>query len=249
MSKLFADLRYALRFLTRSPGYFAAAAATLSLGIGANAAIFSVVHSVLLRPLPYPAAERIVGVAETDGTGHEMAFCDPNFRDMREQNRTLAGFAEHTSWVASVSGGSEPVRATRAAVSADFFAALGTQPTIGRAFTPEEQAVGGPAAVIVSGGFWKRQRSGEHDLSLLSGLALRFDGGVYRVVGVMPAGFRFRDEADRWTARERLAPEASRSAHNWRAVGRVRDGVCLEAARKDLGSIAARIGREHGDAA
>src|SRR5262245_10379118 len=246
MSKLFADLRYALRFLTRSPGYFAAAAATLALGIGANAAIFSVVHSVLLRPLPYPAAERIVGVAETDGTGHEMAFCDPNFRDMREQNRTLAGFAEHTSWVASVSGGSEPVRATRAAVSADFFAALGTQPTIGRAFTPEEQAVGGPAAVIVSDGFWKRQLSGEQDLSRLS---LRFDGDLYRVVGVMPAGFRFPDEADLWTARERLEPEASRSAHNWRAVGRLRDGVSLEAARADLGSIAARIRREHGDSA
>jgi putative ABC transport system permease protein len=246
MSKLAADLKYALRFLVRSPGYFAVAAATLALGIGANAAIFSVVHSVLLRPLPYPAPNRIVGVAETNAAGREMALCDPNFRDLRDQNRTLAAFAEYTAWAASVSGGSEPVRATRAVVSADFFAALGTRPVMGRSFIAEEQGVGGPPAVIVSDGFWKRLLSGENDLSRLS---LRFDGDLYRVVGVMPAGFRFPDDADLWTARERLEPETSRSAHNWRAVGRLRDGVSLAAARADLGSIAARIRRDHGDAA
>jgi putative ABC transport system permease protein len=246
MFRLFADLKYGFRYLTRSPGYFAAAAATLALGIGANAAIFSVVHSVLLRPLPYPAPDRIVGVSETDAKGHEMALCDPNFRDLREQNRTLGAFAEYTSWAASVSGGSEPVRATRAVVSSDFFAALGTQPAVGRTFTAEEQAVGGPAAVIVSDGFWKRNLSAENDLSRLS---LRFDGDLYRVVGVLPSGFRFPEDAELWTARERFEPETSRSAHNWRAVGRLRDGVSLAAARSDLGAIAARIRREHGDAA
>jgi predicted permease len=246
MGKFLADLKYALRFLARSPGYSAAAAATLALGIGANAAIFSVVQSVLLRPLPYPAADRIVGVAETASDGHEMALCDPNFRDLREQNRSLATFAEYTVWASSVSGGSEPVRATRAVVSDDFFPALGTQPAAGRTFTPEERAVGGPAAVIVSDGFWKRHLSAENDLARLS---LRFDGDLYRVVGIMPPGFRFPDDVDLWTARERLEPETSRSAHNWRAVGRLRDGVSLAAARADLGSIAARIRRDHGDTA
>ena len=246
MAKLTSDLKYGLRSLARSPGYFAAAAATLALGIGANAAIFSVVHSVLLRPLPYPSPDRIVGVAETDAKGREMALCDPNFRDLQEQNQTLGAFAEYTAWAASVSGGSEPVRATRAVVGSDFFAALGTSPARGRTFTSEEQAVGGPAAVIVSDGFWKRNLSGENDLSRLS---LRFDGDLYRVVGVLPPGFRFPQDAELWTARERLEPETSRSAHNWRAVARLRDGVSLAAARADLGAIAARIRRENGDAA
>ena len=246
MSQILADLKYALRFVARSPGYSAAAAATLALGIGANTAIFSVAYSILLRPLPYPAPDRIVAVAEAAEDGHEMALCDPNYRDLKERNRTLAAFAEYTAWASSVSGGSEPVRATRAVVSSDFFEALGTQPVRGRIFAPEEKSPGGPAAVIVSDGFWKRFLSGETDLSRLS---LRFDGDLYRVVGVMPAGFGFPDAAELWTARERLEPETSRSAHNWRGIGRLRDGVSLAAARADLGAIAANIRREHGDAA
>src|SRR5262245_41304532 len=102
MSKFLADLKYARRFVTRSPGFAAAAAATLALGIGANTAIFSVAYSVLLRPLPYPAADRIVSVGETNAARHEMRLCDPNFRDMHEQNRTLSAFAEHASWDTSV---------------------------------------------------------------------------------------------------------------------------------------------------
>ena len=246
MSQFFADLKYALRFVARSPGYSAAAAATLALGIGANAAIFSVAYSILLRPLPYPSPDRIVAVAETAADGREMALCDPNYRDLKERNRTLAAFAEYTAWASSVSGGSEPVRATRAVVSSDFFEALGTQPVRGRVFAPEEKSPGGPAAVIVSDGFWKRLLSGETDLSRLS---LRFDGDLYRVVGVMPAGFGFPDAAELWTPRERFEPEDSRSAHNWRGIGRLRDGVSLAAARADLGAIAASIRREHGEAA
>ncbi len=246
MSKFLADLKYALRFVTRSPAYTAAAAATLALGIGANASIFSVVYSVLLRPLPFPASDRIVGIAEADAAGREMALCDPNFRDLREQNRTLAAFAQYGAWETSVSGGREPVRATSATVSADFFAALGTQPATGRDFATEERTENGPPAVIVSHGFWRRVLSGETDLSRLS---LRFDGDLYRVVGVMPPGFQFPDDTQLWTARERREPENSRSAHNWKGVGRLRDGVSLAAARADLGSIAARIRREHGEEA
>ena len=151
--------------MTRSPGFAAAAAATLALGIGANTAIFSVVYSVLLRPLPYPGSDRIVSVGETDAAGHEMRLCDPNFRDMREQNRTLAAFAEHSSWDASVAGGSGPVRATRAVVSGDFFGALGVQPALGRAFADDEMRPAGTPAAVVSHVYWERYLSGERDLS------------------------------------------------------------------------------------
>jgi putative ABC transport system permease protein len=244
MSKFLADLKYARRFVTRSPGFSAAAAATLALGIGANTAIFSVVYSVLLRPLPYPASERIVSVGEANEARHEMRLCDPNFRDMREQNRTLAAFAEHASWDASVSGGTEPVRATRAVVSRDFFAAMGVQPVLGRVFAEDEMRPGGTPAAIVSHIYWERYLSADRDLSRFP---LRMDGDVYRIVGVMPRGFAFPEDAQVWTARERLDPEESRSAHNWSGVGRLRDGVSLASARADLSAIAARIRREHGD--
>jgi putative ABC transport system permease protein len=244
MSQWLSDLRHAARSLFRSPGYALPAAATLALGIGANAAIFSVVYSVLLRPLPFPNPDRIVAVSETNQARRPMALCDPNFRDMRERSRSLAAFAEYTSYPASVSGGSEPVRTERAVVSRDFFAALGVGPAAGRAFSDDELRVGGPAAVVVSHAFWDRYLSSERDLSRL---ALRFDGELYRVVGVMPAGFAFPDEAQLWIARERWPLEDSRSAHNWRGVGRLRDGVSLAAARAELDAIGAGIRREHGD--
>ena len=246
MAKLPSDLKYAFRFLMRSPGFSGVAAATLALGIGANAAIFSVVYSVLLRPLPYPGSDRIVAVAEADQNGRAMALCDPNFRDLRDQNRTLAAFAQYAVWPASVSGGTEPVRATRAVVSEGFFGTLGVQPSTGRGFSAEEKGQGAVPAVIVSDAFWRRYLSAEPDLSRV---ALRFDGDVYRVVGVMPRGFHFPDDSQLWTARERLEPEESRSAHNWSGVARLRDGVSLAAARSDLSAIGARIHREHGDQA
>jgi len=243
MPKLLTDLRYARRFLTRSPGFSAASAATLALGIGANAAIFSVVYSVLLRPLPYPRSDRIVAVAEADSNGRTMPLCDPNYRDLRDQNRTLSAFAEYAAWPTSIAGGSEPVRATRAVVSADFFAAVGVLPAQGRTFSEDERRPGGVPAVIVSSSFWERYLQAERDLSRP---LLRFDGEVYRVVGVLPKRFHFPDDAQLWTARERLDAENSRSAHNWSGIGRLRDGASLAAARADLGAIAARIRREHG---
>lgn len=246
MSKWLADLKHAARSLARRPGFALPAAATLALGIGANAAIFGVVYSVLLRPLPFPSPERIVSVSEADASRKAMALCDPNFRDLRERNHGLAAFAEWTAYPVSVSGGTEPVRTTRAVVSSDFFAALGTPPAEGRAFAGEELRPGGPAAVVVSHAFRERYLSGERDLSRL---ALRFEGELYRVVGVMPPGFRFPEDAEIWTPRERWPVETSRSAHNWRAVGRLRDGVSLASARAELDAIAAGIRREHGDEA
>jgi len=246
MSKWLADLKHAARSLALSPGFFVPAALTLALGIGANAAIFSVVHSVLMRPLPYPGPERIVSVSEADAGKRPMALCDPNFRDMRERARGLAAFAQYTFYDVSVSGGSEPARAGIGVVSSDFFPALGVQPAAGRVFAGDELHPGGTPAVIVSRAFWDRYLASERDLSKL---ALRFEGDVYRVVGVMPAGFQFPEQTQLWIPRERWPLEESRSAHNWRGIGRLRDGVSLAAARAELDGIGAAIRREHGDEA
>ncbi len=252
MTKSVQDLRYALRALARSPGYALATVAILSLGLGANTAIFSVVHGVLGKPLPFPDSDRIVDVSELNRAGHSMAVAEPNFRDFRDRNHSLAAFAEWASWPVSVAGGSESVRVVQAAVSGEFFTVLGVRPALGRAFAPEELHRGGAPAVVVSHEFWQRSLSGERDLARL---ALRFERNLYRVVGVMPAGFRFPGDAQLWTARERWWPETwsnitteeSRTAHNWHTVGRLRSGVSLAAARADFQAVGARIRAENGD--
>src|SRR5438552_18786969 len=188
MSAFLQDLRHSLRTLAKSPGFTVPAILTLALGIGANTAIFSVVYGVLVRPLPYPDSGRIVELAELDGAGRRMNLCDPNFRDVKEQSRSFAALSEWASGITSVSGGSEPVRVLETVASADFFAALGTQPMLGRVFAAEELRTGGTPVVLVSHSFWERFLFGERDLARLN---LRFDGDLYRVVGVMPPGFQF----------------------------------------------------------
>ncbi|HMF07789.1 MAG TPA: ADOP family duplicated permease, partial [Thermoanaerobaculia bacterium] len=226
---------------------------TLALGIGANTAIFSVAHGVLLRPLPYPDPGRIVEVSEVDRVGHRMRLADPNFRDFQELNHSLAAFARWAAWPASVSGGTEPVRIVRTTVSGEFFSALGVAPALGRSFAPQELQRGAAPSAVVSDAFWRRYLSGERDLARLN---LRLDGNAYRVVGVMPPGFQFPPETQIWTARSLAAlgsagqipaEEVSRTAHNWRAVGRLREGVSPAAARADLQAIGARIRQEYGD--
>jgi putative ABC transport system permease protein len=243
MMTLAHDVRYALRTLARSPGYAAAAVLTLALGIGANTAIFSVVYGVLVRSLPYPDSGRIVDLAETNAAGRPMSVCDPNFRDVKEQSHSFAALSEWASFPTSVSGGTEPVRTLETMVSNDFFDALGVQPALGRRFAAEELRTGGTPVVVVSHSFWDRFLSGERDLSRLQ---LRFDGDLYRVIGVMPPGFQFPRDSQLWTARDRRGPQQSRSAHNWHVVGRLGTGVSLAAAQGDVRVIAERIKREHG---
>ena len=120
MSTLLQDVRYGLRMLANNPSFTAVAVVTLALGIGANTAIFSVVYGVLLRPLPYPKPQQIVEIREVSAKGNPMNFTDPNFEDLRSQNRSLQGMAEYAARTQSVSGGSEPTRAVVAAVSSDF---------------------------------------------------------------------------------------------------------------------------------
>src|SRR6202043_2324864 len=182
------DLCFAARTLRKSAVFTTVAIVTLALGIGASTSIFSVVDAVLLRPLPYRNPQQIVRVWEQAADGHRMNLADPNFDDFLAQNDTFASLAEYGYWLASLSGGSEPVRVNIAAVSSDFFKALGAEPFRGRAFAPDEQRAHGTPAVIVSYGYWQRYLGGTTDLSQFR---LAMEGGVYPVVGVMPAGFDF----------------------------------------------------------
>src|ERR1700732_3865516 len=162
---LLQDLRFATRMLRKNPGFATVAIVTLALGIGASTSIFSVVDAVLLRPLPYRNPQQIVRVWEQAADGHRMNLADPNFDDFLAQNDTFASLAEYGYWLASLSGGSEPVRVNIAAVSSDLFKALGVEPFRGRAFAPDEQRAHGAPAVIVSYGYWQRYLGGTTDLS------------------------------------------------------------------------------------
>src|ERR1700752_5155695 len=134
MEALIRDIRHGLRSLLARPGFTALAVFTLALGIGACTAIFSVVDGVLLRPLPYPDAERIVQLREVNSKGTQIAFTEPNFRDVRARSHTLEAVAQYNGELVTVTGGSEPVRALAYAVSGEFFHILGTQPSVGRTF-------------------------------------------------------------------------------------------------------------------
>jgi predicted permease len=237
------DLRFAARMLRKSPGFTSVAILTLALGIGASTSIFSVVDAVLFRPLPFPNPEQIVRVWEQSPDGHRMNLADPNFDDFLAQNNTFDSLAVYGFGLSSVSGGSEPVRLDIAVVSRDFFKVLGVEPVRGRAFAPDEQRLHGAPAVIVSHSYWQRYLGGESDLSHFH---LSMEGRVYQVVGVMPRGFDFPAGVAAWIPRELDSETPSRTAHNWRGVGRLRDGVTVAQARANLGAIARRIRDQYG---
>jgi putative ABC transport system permease protein len=238
------DTRFAGRMLRKNPGFTAVAVLTLTLGIGASTAIFSVIDAVLLRPLPYPQPEQIARVWEQGPNGHRWNLADLNFKDFLKQNSTFSSLAEYTSnEPTSISGGREPARVEVSAVSSGFFKALGVEPFIGRAFVQEEQREHGAQAMIVSYGYWQRYLGAATDLSQFH---LAMDGGVYSVVGVMPAGFDFPLGVAVWIPREFFGEQASRTAHNFCALGRVREGITVAQARADLSTIAHRLKEQYG---
>ena len=243
MNRFVTDLRQAARTLARRPGFWAAAVACLAIGIGADTAIFSVVYGVLLRPLPFPNAERLVDVAELSDGGHAMRVSDANYLDLRDQNRSFEALGEYSAWDTAFATRDEAFRGQSAMVSKGFFEALATQPVLGRTFTAEERSPGGPPAAIVSDGFWRSHLGAKPDLA---GLTVRIDGLPHAVVGVLPPGFRFPGTSQVWRARERFPWLPGRTAHNDRVVGLVRADVGLERAHADLSAIAHGLAAQYG---
>ena len=204
---MFQDLRYGARLLLKHRGFTAVAVLTLALGIGACTAIFSIVDAVLLRPLPYPEAEKIVSLREVDAKDRQNTFAEPNVLDVHARNHTLAAAAEYNMQLTTVLGGSEPVRTRVAYVSGEFFKTLGVQPATGRSFLPEEAKAGGPPVAVVSHGYWQRLLSGRNDLAATP---LRFGDTGYTIVGVMPQSFNFPKDAEIWLPIELFPSSESR---------------------------------------
>jgi predicted permease len=239
------DIRFGLRQFARSPGFFAIAALTLALGIGATTAIFSVVRGVLLRPLPYPDSDRIVQVWQRNGNSGPTQFSDVNFQDLKERSRSFASLAEfQPTGAISVSGMTEPVRVRGAFVTAEFFPTLRVVPIRGRLFAPDEQKENGTPAVVVSHGFWQRNLDGSESAL---GQTLVFEGSSFTIVGIMPPTLDFPAEVEMWVPRELRPRLPSRTAHNWQVIGRLADGVTLDQARTEISGIAKQMKRELGE--
>ena len=238
MSGFWQDLRHAVRVLGKNPGVTAIMVFTLALAIGAATAIFSVVYGVLLRPLPYPAADRIMAISEVNSHGRPSRLADPNFDDFRDQNHSFQSIAKYTFETISVSGGSQPTRTPLAAVTPEFLTVFGVEPVIGRDFTASDDNKGAAPVALVSDGYWRHNLGASRDLSQLH---LKINNAIYSVVGVLPAQFRFPDDAEVWLAADIGGESLSRTSHNYSAVGRLKNGVTVDQARQDISVIAHRI--------
>ncbi|HEV8149049.1 MAG TPA: ABC transporter permease, partial [Gemmatimonadales bacterium] len=188
MSSVLRDFRYGLRSLFKTPGFTSVAALTIGLGIGANAAIFSVLNAVLLRPLPFPEPGRLVSLWETrlDRGWSQATFSRANFWDVHDQNRTLSGMGALESRTINLTGQGYPERLVVGRVNAEFFSVLGVTPRLGRTFTPGEDAPGAPATgAILSYRAWTT-RFGQ-DPHII-GKSITLDGEARTVIGVLPRG-------------------------------------------------------------
>ncbi|MGA8153762.1 MAG: ABC transporter permease [Terriglobales bacterium] len=238
MSGFWQDLRYAMRVLGKNPGAATIMVFTLALAIGATTAIFSVVYGVLLRPLPYPAASRIMAISEVNSDGRSSRLADPNFDDFRDQSHSFQSIAKYTDEAVSVSGASQPTRTTVAAVTPEFLAVFGVEPIVGRDFTASDDRKGAAPVALVSYGYWRQYLGSAQDLSQSH---LKINNAVHSVIGVLPSGFRFPNDVDVWLPADRDGENLSRTAHNYSAVGRLKDGVSVDQARQDISAIARRI--------
>jgi predicted permease len=242
MESLIQDIRYGLRMLRKSPGFTTVAVVTLALGIGANTAMFSVINSVLLRSLPFPNPNRVMVVWKTMSNGSPNAFSTPAFLEMRQQADVLAHMGAFSSVTFNLAGKEVPERIAGGKANYDLFSVLGVQPTLGRAFTAEEDHPGAGHFVILSRALWKTRFASRSDIL---GTAVSLDGAPYTVVGVMPPRFYvLSDQELFWTPLQLASTDAqasNRSVHWLFAFTRLAPGSSEQQVQAVLDSIARRL--------
>jgi putative ABC transport system permease protein len=250
VERLIQDTRYGLRSLLRTPGFTIAALLTLALGIGANVAIFSVVHAVLLRSLPYPSPDRLVALGDKgpDGAPTNIGFA--TVHDLRERNRTFAAVVPIRSWAVTFvsASGAELVPGLR--VGWNFFEMLGVSPALGRSFRPADDTQAGRRVVLLSDRLWRTRFGGDRGVI---GRRIRLDDLEFEVVGIMPAGFeplisaRYYQPADLWAplGYDTTLSYACRSCQHLKAIGRIKPEVSFDQAEADLNAIRQQLVAEH----
>jgi len=250
MRDVIQDIKYAIRSAAKQPGFTAVVLLTLGIGIGANTAIFSVLHAVVLKPLPYPAPEQLVMLWEKEKDGSRSNVGYPTFYDWRSQSRSFDAMAAMSSWTPTLSGSSgEPESLEGASVTADFFRVLGVRPFLGRDFTADDDRPNQPRIAIISYGLWQRRFGSDPNLI---GKPILLAGVERTVVGIMPPDFQSllssqKTPIEIWRplAYQGEQPPACRGCRHLRAVGRIKNGVSRDQAQAELDTIFASIRRDH----
>jgi putative ABC transport system permease protein len=247
METLSQDIRYGIRMLFKNPGFTVVAVVALALGIGANAAIFSVVNTVLLRPLPYDDPDRLMVLRETKLPQFpEFSVSPGNFLDWQKQNTVFEKIAAIQGAAFNLSGAGEPERFRGARISAGLFEMLGVKPAQGRAFLDEEDQAGHNNVVILSQGLWKRRFGGDPNIL---GQGITLNATSYTVIGIMPPDFGLPDrETDMWTPVAFSAQQAQQhGAHYISVIGRLKPGVTVDQAQMEMSGIAGRLAEQYPD--
>ncbi len=233
MDQLAQDIRYALRTLIRTPGFTIVAILTLAIGIGANAAIFSVVNAVLLKPVPFPDPDRLVMFMNVSPQGSGRNASPAKFQHWREQTRVVQDVAAFRGNIVNFTGGGVPEQLRAGEVSADYFRLLGAPVFRGRTFSAEEDRPGGERVVVLSHAFWRRRFASDPNVI---GTTMLLSGDPHTVVGIIGPSFdvgEFSGPRDVWTPFQ-LDPNTKDQGHYFNAAGRLKPGVTLEQAKAQL---------------
>ncbi len=254
LETLLQDIRYGLRMLAKSPAFTSVAVFTLALGIGANTVVFSIVDSVLLRPLPYGHPEQLYIVSESLphlGGTEEVGVSAAEYFDYRDRNRSFSQVAAYETQGFNLTGEGTPLRVQAAALSASAFPLLGVKPILGQVFIAEDDRFGGGSVVVLSHSLWERHFGGDPHIL---GKSIKLDERLYTVVAVMPASFQFpsdgaprSERADVWVP-EAFSPDRLKDRVREFGVGfigRLKPGVTPEQARSDIESVAVGFMRQY----
>ena len=245
MENLLSDTRYAIRNLLRRPGFTLIAVVTLALGIGANTTIFSVINSLILKPLPLPELDRVVAVWDklpSKGVMHnEVTFA--NYLDLKNQNQTFEQLALYRWWSPNLTGVETPERLQGFLVTANLFDALGVKPIMGRNFTEEENQPGKDAVAIITHSLWQRRFGADPEIL---NKTVTINTIQRKVIGVMPENFTFPKGAEIY-APIAMTPELmkSRGSHSYYIIGRLKNGTPIESAQAEIDNIMARLEKQY----
>src|SRR5437588_9170094 len=245
METVLQDIRYGIRMLWKAPGFTLVALVALALGIGANAALFTVINTVLQRPCPYRQPDKLVRIFETmmpSGMGTASA---PNFRDWQQQNHSFEHLAAYKWDSLNLQNVAAPERVVSTFVTGDLFPMLGVSAMRGRTLTVQDEQADQPLAVVISSGFWRRRFGGDPNLI---GRNITFDAQPYTVVGIMPDKFEFPPSAntEAWVPLLfRPADMKQRGNHSFSVYGRIKPDVSQSAALADLKHVAALLAQQY----
>jgi putative ABC transport system permease protein len=246
METLLQDLRYAFRTLRKSPGFALIAVLCLALGIATNTTLFSCFNAIVLRPFPFDDPERLVSVWDRNPrNGNRADVSYLNYADWRDQSTSFTNLGAFAGRSIAITEGEEPARLSGQLISGNLFQMLGVRPQIGRLFRPDEDRPGGPGAVLLSDATWKQLYAGD---SSVVGRVISVNNLPYTVVGVMPPLFKFPQQSEIWLPIAPILSTDSRAVRAVEMIGRLKSGVNMAQADKELAQLSQRLQAQYGSA-